>query len=283
VGLTIVDVAAAPPGGAGPLENARTTVDDVGSKMNSTNLARARILILFVGYLIVGAAAGGIFDRFQWILMAAPVLPTVSACLLVGRSGALRAVGAGIALVTSVALGVVAGGGSAGDITEAFTAGIQGLLSTDWPSPNRADLVGAVVAVTATATAISAELAIRTRFHVLPLLPLLVCYLAVIGMSSPLGTRWTWLILLGVVAAVFAMFRNEGTLHDRMVLLRGERRVIPLFLITITIVAIVAVPLSLATRADPRRNDPARTTAPLLDPIEAILALRSIDPPIDLH
>ena len=42
-------------------------------------------------------------------------------------------------------------------VTDAFTAGIQGLLSTDWPSPNRADLVGAVVAVAATATAISAR------------------------------------------------------------------------------------------------------------------------------
>ncbi len=284
VGLTFVEVAGAPPGGAGPpLENARTATDHASSDMASPGLARVRILILFVGYLIIGAAAGGIFDRFQWVLVAAPVLPTVSACLLVGRSGATRAVGAGIAIATTVGLGVVAAGGSAGDITDAFTAGIQGLLSTDWPSPNRADLVGAVVAVAATATAISAELATRTRFHVLPLLPLLLCYLGVIGLSSPLGARWTWLILLGVVAAVFAMFRNEGTLHDRVVLLRGERRVIPLLLITGVIVAIVAVPLSLTTRADPRRNDPAQTTAPLLDPIEATLALRNIDPPIDLH
>ena len=37
------------------------------------------------------------------------------------------------------------------------------------------------------------------------------------------------------------------------------------------------------TRADPRANDPAQDTAALLDPIEATIALRALDPPIDLH
>ena len=132
MGLTIVEVAGEPAGGAGPrVENALTAPDHASSDMTSVGLARARILILFVGYLIIAAAAGGIFDRFQWILIAAPVLPTISACLLVRRSGATRAVGAGIAVVTSVGLGVAAAGGSTGDITDAFTAGIQGLPAVD--------------------------------------------------------------------------------------------------------------------------------------------------------
>ena len=46
---------------------------------------------------------------------------------------------------------------------------------------------------------------------------------------------------------------------------------------------LVSVPLDLSPRADPRRNDPPERTAPLLDPIEATLALRAIDPPIALH
>jgi len=254
-----------------------------GPDVTAEGLARVRIAILLIGYMIVGAAAGGIFDRLDWVLIAAPVLPTVAAFLLVGRSGAIRALGAGTAIVMSVVVAVMVGRGGVGDIVDAVTSGIQGLLTTDWPSPTRPDLVGAVVAVAATSTAISDELAMRRRSHLLPLLPLVLCYLGVIALSAPQGVAWRWLILLSLVAAVFAMFRNDGTLHDRIVLLRGERRVIPLLLIAMAIVAFIAIPLSLATRADPRRNDPARTTAPLLDPIESTLALRNLDPPIDLH
>ena len=82
---------------------------------------------------------------------------------------------------------------------------------------------------------------------------------------------------------LFAMLRNDGTLHDRMVLLRGERRIVTLLLIAVTLIALITVPLSLTARADPRRNDPAEQTAPLFDPIEATLALRALDPPIELH
>ena len=282
--MTVTEATDAPPVSASPPGTDWPAAPDVGgSDVTADGLARVRIAILLIGYLIVGAAAGGIFDQIEWVLIAAPVLVTAAAFLLVGRNGAIRALGAGIAIVMSVGVAVVVGGGGAGDVIDAFTSGIQGLLSTDWPSPTRADLVGAVVAVAATSTAISDELAIRRRSHLLPLLPLLLCYLGVIALSSPQGVTWRWLILLSVVAAVFAMFRNDGTLHDRIVLLRGERRVIPLLLIAMAIVAFIAIPVSLATRADPRRNDPAQTTAPLLDPIESTLALRNLDPPIELH
>jgi hypothetical protein len=246
-------------------------------------LSRLRIVVLLAGYLTVGAAACGIFDRFEWALVAAPVLPTLAALTLVGRPPAIRALAAVSAIVASVALAVVANSGGAGDVIDAFTSGVQGLLSTDWPSPERADLIGTVVAVIATATAISDELAARRRSHLLPLLPLMSCYVAAVGLSAPRGVTWSWLVALGAVATLFAMLRNDGTLHDRIVLLRGERRIVGLLLVGVALVALVTIPLSLTTRADPRRNDPAEQTAPILDPIEATLALRAIDPPIDLH
>jgi hypothetical protein len=43
------------------------------------------------------------------------------------------------------------------------------------------------------------------------------------------------------------------------------------------------VPVALAGRADPRRDDPPDRTAPVVDPSEAVTALRSLDPPIDVH
>ena len=77
--------------------------------------------------------------------------------------------------------------------------------------------------------------------------------------------------------------RNDGTLSDRLVLLRGERRLLGLLIGASALVVLIALPVSLDARADPRRNDPPQQTAPLLDPIEATLALRELDPPADLH
>ena len=227
------------------------------------SLVRLRIVVLLVGYVTVGAGgerhlrsvrvgtprrAGRPDDRrrSRWWDAAEPSEP----------------LGAAAAIIGSVVIAVVANSGGTSDMVDAFTSGVQGLLSTDWPSPDLADLIGTVVAVIATATAISDELAARRRFHLLPLLPLLLCYLATVALSSPRGITWSWLILLGAVAASFAMLRNDGTLHDRMVLLRGERRIVALLLIGGAVVALITIPVSLTARADPRRNDPAQQTAP---------------------
>ncbi len=246
-------------------------------------LIRLRIGVLALGFVIVGAAAGGIFDRAAWTLVVSPLLPAVVALAVVSRSALVRLIGAATAVLLAVTLTVVIEGGSAADVASAFTSGIQGLLSTDWPSPARPDLMATIAAALATGCAASTELATRRRFHLLALLPLLLAYLGVLALSAPLGTRWSWLVGVAVVSIVFALLRNDGTLSDRMVLLRGERRLVPLLGTAVVLVALTAVPVSLGVRADPRRNDPAQQTAPLLDPIEATLALRNLDPPMDLH
>ncbi len=186
-------------------------------------------------------------------------------------------------MLLAVVVVVTVADGSVGDVVRAFTSGPQGLLSTDWPSPDRPDLLGTVAAALATLCAISAEIAARRRFHLLGLLPLLLAYLAVVALSAPLGVTWSWLIGLAAVSIVFALLRNDGTFSDRMVLLRGERRLLVMLAAAAGLVVLIALPVSLDARADPRRNDPAQQTAPLLDPIEATLALRGLDPPVELH
>jgi len=250
---------------------------------SDVRIDRVRVAVIAVGFVIVGAAAGDVFDRTQWTLMVAALLPAVVAVALASRSALARSAGAAAALLLAVVVTVRVAGGSAGDVVRAFTSGIQGLLSTDWPSPARADLLGTVAAVLATTCAVSAEIATRRRFHLLGLLPLVVAYLGVVALSSPLGVRWSWLVCVAAVAIAFGLFRNDGTLGDRLVLLGGERRLVPLLAAAFGLVALAALPVSLGSRADPRRNDPAEQTAPLLDPIEATLALRNLDPPVDLH
>ena len=260
----------------GPAANAPTGVVD-------TRLVRARIVVIAIGFILVGAAAGGIFDQREWTLVIAPVPAAAIAFALVGRPGLARATGAAAAVLLAVVVVVSVADGSAGDVVRAFTSGPQGLLSTDWPSPDRPDLLGTVAAALATLCAISAEIAARRRFHLLGLLPLLLAYLAVVALSAPLGVTWSWLIGLAAVSIVFALLRNDGTFSDRMVLLRGERRLLVMLAAAAGLVVLIALPVSLDARADPRRNDPAQQTAPLLDPIEATLALRGLDPPVELH
>jgi protein-glutamine gamma-glutamyltransferase len=246
-------------------------------------LARARIAASAVGFMAVGVAAGGIFDRFEWTLVAAPAITALAAMVLVGRRPVVRLVGAAIAVVLAVVLAVVVAGGTAADVGRAFRSGVQGLLSTDWPSPSRADLIGTVAAALAAGSAVGAELAGRRRFHLAPLVALLSVYVAVIALSAPLGIRWRWLGVVVAVSVTLALLRNSGSLRDRLTLLRGERRLVPLGLIAIVMVVLALFPISFDVRADPRRNDPAEQTAPLLDPIEATRALRDLDPPRDLH
>jgi transglutaminase-like putative cysteine protease len=45
----------------------------------------------------------------------------------------------------------------------------------------------------------------------------------------------------------------------------------------------LAVPVTLTDRADPRRDERPQETRALVDPIESVIALRAIDPPIELH
>ena len=247
-----------------------------------TALGRARVVVLLVGFVVVGAGAGSIFDQFHWALTLAAVPAMLAALVLIERSAPARAAGAVSGLVVAVVAAVLADGGTSSDVVDAFSSGPQGLLSTEWPSPLRPDLVGSVAAGIATAAIVAAELARRPRFHLLPLVPLLVAYLAVIALSAPRGVDWWWFGALAVTSALFATLRHVGSLHDRIVFVRGER-LAPLLGIAVVLVTAVAVPVSLTGRADPRRDDPPERTSPLLDPIEASRALRNLDPPIDLH
>ena len=257
--------------------------DEALEEPSGFGLARLRIVVIAVGFTIVGAAAGGVFDQTHWTLVVAPIVPALVAVALVGARPLLRLLGAAAAVASAVILAVTIAGGSPDDVIGGFSSGVQGLLSTDWPSPSQPDLIATMAAGLATSCAVGAELAARRRFHLAALVPLLLAALAVVALSAPLGVRWWWVVGLIAVSATFALLRNDGSLGDRAVLLRGERRLIPLLATAFVLVVVAMLPVGLDARADPRRNDPAEQTAPLLDPIEATLALQALDPPRDLH
>ncbi len=245
-------------------------------------LIRLRLGIIALVAAILALAAGDIFDRTLWRLLPAAVLPAAAALLLATRPTILRAAGAAVTVLGAVAAAVAFSGGTIGDVADAFTQGVQRMLSTDWPSPDRADLVGTVAAGLALTTAIGCELARWSRWHLIPLVPPLFAWVGIVAMSAPIGVRLRGLLPIGILAIAFAALHDDAG-DDQLSLLRGERRLVPLAGIALATASLLSVPLDLAPRADPRRNDPPERTAPLLDPIEATLALRAIDPPIVLH
>jgi hypothetical protein len=248
-------------------------------------LLRLRIVLVTLMMCVVALAAGDIFDRRVWWLLAPSALVGSTAFVTCPRPWPIRLASGLGAVVATTTIVVVVSGGNASDLGAAFGRGIQRLLSTDWPSPDRPDLLGIIATGLGLATAVSAELARQQRLHLSPLVPVVVAQLLVIALSSPQGVRLGWLVPIAVLALAFAALRpGPGVdLRERLTVLRGERRLLPVAIAAISVATVLAVPLALTARADPRRTEQATGSAALLDPIEATLALQAIDPPIVLH
>ena len=245
-------------------------------------IPQARVLLVGVAMSLLAIFAGGIFDVVVWTLLIAAIVPCATAAAVMGRRTLLRVGVLALSIILSVVLVVVLDGGGLSDIVDAFTAGPRRLLSTDWPSPVRPDLLGTVAAMIALLTAIAAALASSSRLHLLPMLPGTIGLLLVTALSAPL-IRPAWLAVFLVAGAGFALLHPGDTLGERLTLLRGERRLLPMLVLALGATAVLSIPVALDARADPRQNEPPEQTDALLDPIEATLALRAIDPPIPVH
>jgi len=252
-----------------------------------SGLFRLRIALITAMMAVLAVVAGNIFDRHIWWFLIAVALPALVSIVVRNFASIVRFIFALLSIGTSVAIIVFASGGQSSDVVDALTAGIQRLLSTDWPSPNRPDLIGTVGLLLAVPTALAADLAGRRDWHLLALTPVAAAGVLVTALGAPSGAQTVWLIPIGLLAATFATLRpvpdNDSEIGDQWMLLRGERRLIPVVLLAGLMAAAVSVPTVLADRADPRRNEPAEQTAVLLNPIEATLALRALDPPADLY
>lgn len=248
-----------------------------------TALLRTRMVIVTLAMGVVAALAGGVFDRWVWSLLLAVVIPAAVSVAVRSLHWGVRILAAVPSVVAAIVAVVVVEGGRSSDIVDAVISGAQRLLTTEWPSPDRPDLIGAVALLIATATALTTGIAGRRRWHLFAWVPILAAFAAIVALSAPLGERMIWLLPLGFLGALFAALRPDAALADHWATLRGERRLIPLLLIAGITAAAVSVPTALSVRADPRRNEPAQQSAALLDPIESMLALREIEPAIDLH
>ncbi len=262
---------------------AHVALSEAATSAPAVGLARARIGIVGIIAVILALAADEVFGATYRPLLAAAALPPLVAVAVAPARWWWRAAALTAAVVGGVGLVVWIADGTPGDVVTGFTSGLQRLLSTEWPSPERPDLLATVAAALAVAAAVGAALAGSRRWHLAPLLPLLVCWVGITALSAPAGAQLQWLLPLGALTMVFATLRPGAELAERWSLLRGERQLVPVLGLSAVAAAALAVPLSFAPRADPRRTDPPERSAALLDPVEATLALQQVEPPVELY
>ena len=249
-------------------------------------LTRLRIVVVGVIAVALAVAAGRIFDRFEPIILLGAVLPTVAALGVVtlGWPRWRHVAVAALAVLASTVIAVaLAGGHLPGDVVDAVARGVSRLLSTEWPSPRSADLVGTVTMGVAVATAVAGGLASARRSHLAPLVPLLLGFIAVAGASAPAGPAVVCMAVAGAGALVLAAFGGDTPPRERARALVRERRLLPTVGVAAAVGITASLGLTMTGRADPRTDDPPADRSIALDPIEAVKALRAIEPAIDLY
>jgi len=232
---------------------------------------------------ILALWAGDVFDQLVWSLLVAAVIPSVTALVVSHQRWFVRVATGVVSIALTATIVVLIEGGGLDDIGTPFGPGLRRLLSTEWPSPVRPDLVGTVAVAIALGAALSAEFASRRQLHLSPLAPIAAGAIFVIGFSAPRGVSWVWPTALAVVATAFAAIGPVGPLSDRVRVLRGERRVLAVFATVAVVTGLFATFISMSPRADPRATEDPDRTAALLDPIEATLALQQLEPAAPLH
>ena len=241
-----------------------------------------RIVIVTLLGIVVAVIAGGAFARVLPALVVPPL--AVGTVALVSRR--LRrwwraAVLAVAAAASTVAVAVATGGGI-GDAAVAVVRGPRRVLTTEWPSPVEPSIVAIVGLLIAIATASATVLADLPRWRFTPLVPLAIATVVVISLGAPEQPPWWSLVLLAAGALAIGALPAGDPVAERWTMLLGDRTLT----VTLAGIAVVAIGTSVVMipthRADPRRVQAAGSTASILDPIEATVALRRADPPIGM-
>jgi len=238
-------------------------------------------LAVILGALLA-VIAGGAFDEVLWPLFAPLLLVGPAVMLVTGRRIVVRVAVEAVAVLAGVALAVVLAGGTFGDVTDAVVQGPRQLLTTEWPSPAVPTVVGAVALLLGATTAIAADLAGRSRLHLAPLAVFAVGWVAALAIGAPVQPPAWVMVVGGLTALALALVRFDGQTAD-VRLIRTDRTVV----VTVVAVAFAAVAtagaVAWADRADPRRTEDAEINAAVIDPVEAVVALRKADPEFELY
>jgi hypothetical protein len=245
-----------------------------------------RVVIVTLMGVVIAIVAGGVFDRVLPSLVIPPV--TVGVTAFASRRLRRRWRAVALALAASASAVVVArmNDGGLGDTVDAVVRGPRRLLTTEWPSPVEPSIVVAVGLLVAIATATAALVADARRWRFAPVVPLAIATVIVTALGAPEPPAWWAIALLGAgVFAIGALPPGE-LLGLRVTTLLGDRTVgvtiAGVTILSVLVSSVITSVLPSSGRADPRRVEAAEATSSVLDPIEATVAMRRADPPIEL-
>lgn len=243
------------------------------------DVTRLRVVLAAVLGALLAIVASDAFDETQWPLFA-PVITVAVIALPVARQRlVIRVPLAVIAVLLGVVAAVLLAGGSFADAARAAVEGPRQLLTTEWPSPAVASVVGAVALLVGLTVAVAVDLAGRERWHLAPLAAIAIGWAAALSIGAPVRPPLWVLVTGGAVAVLLALTRHDTREAPSSSMLRSDRTVA----VSVVAIAVAAVgtasAVAWADRADPRQTEDAEVNAAVIDPIEAMVALRRADPP----
>ena len=245
-------------------------------------LIRLRLVLLAAMGLTLALIAGRIFGATQPSLFVVPAVAVAFAAPAANRSFRTRALAALASVACAVIAAVLIADGRVRDAGAGILDGPKQLLSTEWPSPVTPTLIGTVALLIAVATAWAMATVSREGSHLTPLGGIVTGLTACIAFAAPTRPPTWQLAMLGLLAVLFGLSRPGESPKLRIRSLLGDRT---LAMSAVAIVAIVIAGSGLiawADRSDPRRTEDASLSATLIDPLEATVAMRAAQPPIDL-
>ena len=242
------------------------------------DVIRLRLALTAALGALLAVVAGNAFGSMQWPLLLPVAIATIGAALVARRRVLIRLVVGIVAVAAGVVAATLGAGGSMSDAWTAVVEGPRQLLTTEWPSPAVASVVGAVALLVGITVVVALDLAGRSRLHLAPLAALAVGWSAALAIGAPVRPPIWTLALGGLGAVLLALTRHDRGVARRSGFLAADRTVaISLFAIAVATIG-TASAVAWADRADPRRTEDADTNAAVLDPIEAMVALRRADP-----
>jgi transglutaminase-like putative cysteine protease len=246
------------------------------------DVVRLRLVLTTAIGVLLALVASNAFDSVQWPLLLPVAIAALGAVLVRRRRLVLRLVVGVVGVTAGVITATLAAGGEMSDAWSALVEGPRQLLTTEWPSPAVASVVGAVSLLVGTTVTIALDLAGRDRLHLAPLAAISVGWVAALSIGAPVRPP-VWVFAVGGACAVLlALTRHDREDAGVSGALTTDRTVVVSLVAIVVVTVGTASAVAWADRADPRRTEDAETNAAVLDPIEAMVALRRADPVFDL-
>jgi len=244
---------------------------------NGRRIVRALAVFVFAaGLALSGARVVG--NQIEPVLFI-PAGLAVLVGWLVSHQHVVVRVGAQVAafVVSGMAI-AYASGGTSNSFMRGLLDGPHQIITTSWPSPRFPTILVAIGALIHLATAIATDLAMRPRWHALPIVPMVAAMVALIAVGAPDGPQWQPVLCAGVSAFVLLWIG----LDDRVASIRSGVPIAVSAGLAALVVSVV-VGVAVTDRADPRHAEDANSQLSLADPLADVYSQLNVSPAVDVY